>query len=132
MAVGEPFRKQARPLLWDTRRKGVALIGPPLLADEVESILQYRLYSGRAPVEAVDASLAAFYATGIRFVTHPDMVRRAREMARQFHQERIYDSLYAALAELNDSEFWTADRAFDEAVSPALADVRYLPNYPLK
>lgn len=92
MAVGEPFRKQARPLLWDTRRKGVALIGPPLLADEVESILQYRLYSGRAPVEAVDASLAAFYATGIRFVTHPDMVRRAREMARPFHQERIYDA----------------------------------------
>jgi predicted nucleic acid-binding protein len=127
---GEPFREQARQLLWDAHRKGIALIGPPLLAYEVESVLQYRLYSGRATVEAVDASLAAFYATGVRFTTHPDMIRRAREIARQFQQERIYDSLYAALAELYDCEFWTADRAFYEAVSPTLAYVRYLPKYP--
>lgn len=104
-------------------------MGPPLLAYEVESVLQHRLYSRRATVEAVDASLAAFYATGVRFVTHPDMVRRAREIARQFHQERIYDSLYAALAELYDCKFWTADRAFYEAVAHALVYVRYLPDY---
>ncbi|MFN3762195.1 MAG: hypothetical protein ACK4WK_03210 [Anaerolineae bacterium] len=57
------------------------------------------------------------------------MMDRAREIARQFHQERIYDSLYAALAELYNCEFWTADRAFYEAVTPVLAYVRYLPDY---
>lgn len=126
---GEPFREQARQLLRDARLQGVTLIGPPLLAYEVESVLQYRLYSRRATTAAVDASLAAFYAVGVRFVTHPDMIGRAREIARQFHQERIYDSLYAALAELYHCEFWTADRAFFEAVTPALAHVRYLPDY---
>lgn len=57
------------------------------------------------------------------------MVYRAREIARQFHQERIYDSLYAALAELYNCEFWTADRSFFEAVAPGLVYVKYLPDY---
>ena len=86
---GEPFRDKARQLLRDARLKGIILIGPPLLEYEVESVLQRRLCSGRATIAAVDASLTAFYAVGVRIVTHPDMVRRAREIARQFNQERI-------------------------------------------
>jgi predicted nucleic acid-binding protein len=127
---GESFRNKARQLLHDARLKGVMLIGPSLLEYEVESVLQRRLYSGHVTITAVDASLAAFYAVGVQVVTHPDMVSRAREIARQFNQERIYDSLYAALAELRRSEFWTADKAFYEAVKSALSFVRYLPDYP--
>jgi len=128
---GEPFRDKARQLLRDARLKGIMLIGPPLLEYEVESVLQRRLYSRRATIAVVDASLAAFYAVGVRVVTHPDMVRRAaREIARQFNQERIYDSLYASPAELRRSEFWTADKAFYEAVKSVLPFVRYLPDYP--
>ncbi|RJP59783.1 MAG: PIN domain-containing protein [Deltaproteobacteria bacterium] len=127
---GEPFRSKARQLLSDAQIKGIMLIGPPLLEYEVESVLQRRLYSGRATIAAVDASLAAFYAVGVQVVTHRDMVRRAREIARQSNQERIYDSLYAALAELRNSEFWTADKAFYDAVKSVLPFVRYLPDYP--
>lgn len=126
---GEPFRNKARQLLHDARSRGITLIGPPLLEYEVESALQRRLYSGSATVAAVDASLSAFHAVRIRVFTHPDMVRRAREIARQFNQERIYDSLYAALAELRECEFWTADKPFYEAVRSELSFVRYLPNY---
>ncbi|MFN3762196.1 MAG: type II toxin-antitoxin system VapC family toxin [Anaerolineae bacterium] len=61
---GESFREQARRLLRDARLQGIELIGPPLLAYEVESVLQYRLYSGRATVAAVDASLSAFTLLG--------------------------------------------------------------------
>jgi len=127
---GEPFRDKARQLLRDARSKGIVLIGPPLLEYEVESVLQRRLYSGCATIAAVDASLAAFYAVGVRIVTHPDMVRRARGIARQFNQERIYDSLYAAIAELSGCEFWTADKAFYEAVKSELSFIKYLPDYP--
>lgn len=127
---GEPFRNKARQLLRDAQLKDIMLIGPPLLEYEVESVLQRCLYSGRATIAAVDASLAAFYAVGVQVVTHPDMVRRAREIARQSNQERIYDSLYAALAELRNSEFWTTDKAFYDAVKSVLPFVRYLPDYP--
>ena len=127
---GEPFRNKAQELLRDARLKGVALIGPPLLEYEVESALQRRLYSGRASIEAVDASLSAFHAVGVRIVTHPSMVRRAREIARQFKQEAVYDALYTALAELRGCEFWTADRAFYDAAKAGLSFVKYLSDYP--
>ena len=126
---GEPFRNKARQLLHDSRLKDITLIGPPLLEYEVESVLQRRLYSGRAIIAAVDASLAAYYAFRIQIVTHHDMVRRAREISRQFNQERIYDSIYAALAELRGCEFWTADKSFYKAVKPGLSFVKYLPDY---
>lgn len=126
---GEPFRNKARQLLREARAKGIALIGPPLLEYEVESALQRRLHYNRTTTEAVDASLRAFYAVSIRIVTHPDMVQRAREIARQFHQERIYDSLYAALADLRDCQFWTADKIFYDAVRSGLSFVQYLPDF---
>jgi len=126
---GEPFRNKARQLLRDARLKDITLIGPPLLEYEVESSLQSRLHRGRTTIATVDASLSAFYAVGVRIVTHPDIVRCAREMARQFHQERIYDSLYAALAELRGCEFWTADKVFHDAVKSGLFFVKYLPDY---
>jgi predicted nucleic acid-binding protein len=126
---GEPFRNKARQLLHDARLKGIALIGPPPLEYEVESNLQRCLHRGHATIAVVDASLNAFYAIGVRIVTHPDIVRRAREIARQFNQERICDSLYAALAELRGCEFWTADKVFHDAVKSVLSFVKYLPDY---
>lgn len=125
---GEPFCDRARQLLRDARLKGIVLIGPPLLEYEVESVLQYRLRHG-ADVTAVDASLAAFYVAKVRIISHPAMVHRAREIARQFQQVRIYDSLYAALAELRGCEFWTADTAFYDAVKSVLPFVKHLPDY---
>lgn len=125
----EPFRRQALQLLRQARAHGIALIGPPLLEYEIESALHRRLHHGQTSSEAVDASLKAFYAVGVQIASHPAMVYRARELARQFHQERIYDSLYAALAELRGCPFWTADKSFYEAVTPGLSFVRHLPDY---
>jgi len=127
---GEPFRYKARQLLRGARMQNITLIGPPLLEYELESNLQRRLHHGRATIAAVDASLSTFYAVGVRIVTHPDMVVRAREIARQFKQERIYDALYTALAELRGGEFWTADEAFYDAVKTGFSFVKYLPDYP--
>ena len=127
---GEPFRNKARQLLRDARLKGITLIGPPLVEYEVESNLQRRLHYGRVTMAAVDASLNAFYAVHVRIVIHPDLVRRAREIARQFKQERIYDALYTALAELRSCEVWTADKAFYDAVKTRLTFVKYLADYP--
>jgi predicted nucleic acid-binding protein len=65
----------------------------------------------------------------VQTIAHPDMVRRAREIARQFNQERIYDPLYAALAELRGCEFWTVDKVFYDAVKSVLSFVKHLPDY---
>jgi predicted nucleic acid-binding protein len=92
--------------------------------------LQERLYSKALTENEVDTALTRLATIGVRLVTHPEMVVHARAMARQFNQPKIYDSLYAALAELRVCEFWTADRRFYEAVTANLLFVKYLPDYP--
>jgi predicted nucleic acid-binding protein len=127
---GETFHAEAMRLLADAQLNHVVLIGPPLLHYEVESALQRWLYTGRSPLAAVDASLAQYYTIGVRTEIHPDMVRRAREIARLCNQVRIYDSLYAALAELRGCEVWTGDTPFHTAVSLSLPFVKHIRDYP--
>lgn len=127
---GEPWRKKARKFLRDSIAAGITLIAPPLFEYETESVLQGRLHSGAMTISETDTALAQLAAIGVQIVTHPDMTKRARSSARQFDQTNIYDSLYAALADLRGCEFWTADKAFYDAVRAGLAFVKYLPNYP--
>jgi predicted nucleic acid-binding protein len=126
---GEAWRRKAREFLRDSIKANFVLIAPPLYEYETESVLQGRLHSGVLTVNEVDTALARLGVIGVQIVTHPAMVEHAREIARQFGQHMIYDSLYAALAELRDCEFWTADRAFYRAVTEALSFVKYLPDY---
>ena len=93
----EPFCDNARKLLFDAKQAGLMLIAPPILVYEVESVLQFRLRRSLASLSAVDESLATFYDISVKILTHPDMVIYARKIARSFQQNRIYDSLYAAL-----------------------------------
>jgi predicted nucleic acid-binding protein len=127
---GEAWRKKARKLLHESLITGIALIAPPLFEYETESVVQGKLYSGTMTVSEADTALSHFVTIGVQAVTHPNMVKRARQIARQFNQTKIYDSLYAALAELRGCEFWTADKAFYDAVKADLAFVKYLPDYP--
>lgn len=126
---GEPFRAQAQRLLYDDTHQDITLIGPHILIYEVETIIQRQVYHGRITTATADASLTAFYKIVVQIVDHPLLVERARQLARRFKQERIYDSLYCALADLRGCEFWTADRAFYEAVRRQLSYVKYLPDY---
>ena len=126
---GEPYRNKARKLLQDSLADGIILISPPLFEYETESALQTKVFRGQATVADVDLALQALAAIGVQIVTHPDMVRRAREIARQFNQPKIYDSLYAALAELRGCELWTADKPFYDVVKTGLPFVKYLPDY---
>lgn len=126
---GEAWRKKAREFLRDSIRTDFVLIAPPLYEYETESVLQNRVHSGALTVNEVDTALAQLAIIDAQIVSHPAMVERAREIARQSNQPNIYDSLYAALAELRGCEFWTADRAFYSAVMETLPFAKYLPDY---
>lgn len=121
-------RKHA-PFLRDSIAEGFDLIAPPLFDYETESVIQYLLFSNKLDVATADDALARLKAINIRIISHAEMIKRARVFARQFHQPKIYDSLYAALAELRGCEFWTADKAFYDAVKHELVFVKYLPTY---
>jgi predicted nucleic acid-binding protein len=129
VVVGEAWRKKARRLLRDSIASGIDLIAPPLYEYETQSVLQWRLHSHTLTLNEVDIAINRLSVINVQIVTHPTMLSRARQIARQFNQPRIYDSIYAALAELRGCEFWTADKAFYEAVKGTLSFVKYLRDY---
>ncbi len=127
---GEAFRSKALKLLRESKALGFSLIAPPLFEMETDSIIQTRVVEGRTTSVIADQTLALLDTAPISIVTHPRMRQRAREIARQFKQRKVYDATYAALAELRGCEFWTADKIFYDDVKAVLLFVKYLPDYP--
>jgi len=127
---GEAFRRTALRLLRESLLAGITLIAPPLFESETDGIIQTRLVEGRTTPEVADRTFVLLDSAPVVIVTHPRIRQRAREIARQFKQRKVYDSTYAALADLRGGELWTADKVFYDAVKAALPFVKYLPDYP--
>lgn len=127
---GQRWQRKARLLLRDATAAGVTFIAPPLFEYETEGVIQGYLSDGTLRTTEADDALDRLSAIGVQIITVSGMVLRAREIARQFNQERIYDALYAALAELRGCDLWTADKRFYDAVSAELPFVQFLLDYP--
>jgi predicted nucleic acid-binding protein len=127
---GEPDRASARRLVHDCVARVIKLVAPPFFDSEVDSAVSRRLFEGRLTLTQARQAYAALDRLPVQVTSHPQLRQRARELAEQFAQQRVYDSTYAALAELLGCEFWTADKNFYNAVHSALPFVKYLPHYP--
>lgn len=127
---GEAHRAKARRFIKDCGATGTTMIAPPVFESELDSIIRKRVFQGQLTLAEAHLVYSVLDGTPVRPVTHPNMRRRAREIAEQFNQKYVYDSTYAALAELRGCEFWTADKAFYDAVKTALPFVKYLADYP--
>lgn len=126
---GEVHRQKALQFLHDSQRAGFTLIAPPLFEMEIDSIIQTRVVEERTTFKIADRTLALVDTAPVFIVTHRRLRKTAREIARQFNQRKVYDSTYAALADLRGCDFWTADKAFFDAVSFDLPFVHYLLDY---
>ena len=126
---GEPFRAKARALLGDAGARGTRLIAPPLFISEVDGAVRKRVFDGRLPSAEAQKAYKILDAAPVEMVDVPGARQRAREIAERFNQRFVYDSTYAALAELRGCEFWTADKVFYDAVKASLPFVKYLPDY---
>ena len=124
----ESDRKLARRLLSESQAAGITLIAPPLFESETESMIQEQVYLGNISVSEADRAIRVLNRTAVQIIHDDQLKDRARQIARRFNQRRVYDSTYAALAELRGCEFWTADKAFFDAVKTGLAFVKFLPS----
>jgi predicted nucleic acid-binding protein len=127
---GESHRVTARRLLRNCLVNGVTLIAPHFFESEVDTAVRKRVHDGKLTLAEAKKAFAGLDKVKVQIGTHPNLRQRAREIAEQFNQRTVYDSTYAALAELRGCEFWTADKAFYDAVKTALPFVKYLPDYP--
>ncbi len=126
---GESYRIKARQLLWDCIVNNVTLIAPPLFESEVDTAIRKRVYEGKLSLANGNKAFAGLDKVPVKLLTHPNMRQRAREIAEQFNLRMVYDATYAALAELRDCKFWTADKIFYDTVHAVLTFVKYLPDY---
>jgi predicted nucleic acid-binding protein len=126
---GKAFRHKALKLLRESVAADITLIAPSLFESETDSVIQTRFIEGRTTQDVANQTFALLDNAPVVIVTHPHLRQRAREIARQFNQRKVYDATYAALAELRDCEFWTADKAFYDSVKAVLKFVKYLPDY---
>jgi len=127
---GESHRVTARRLLRNCFVNGVTLIAPHFFESEVDTAVRKRVHDGKLTLAEAKKAFAGLDKVKVQIATHPNLRQRAREIAEQFNQRTVYDSTYAALAELRGWEFWMADKAFYDAAKTALPFVKYLPDYP--
>jgi predicted nucleic acid-binding protein len=127
---GEPHRATARRLVSDCVANSVTLIAPHFFESEVDTAIIRRILSGELTVEEGHRAFALLDRVSVQLTSDPLVRRRARAIAERFGQPAVYDSTYAALAEIRNCEFWTADKDFYDAVRATLPFVRYLPDYP--
>lgn len=126
---GEPYRQKARRFVADCATVGLILIAPPLYESEADSVIRRRVHEGKMTSTAGNAAQAILNALPIVIIYDPNVRAQARKIAEQFNQERVYDSTYAALAERCGCDFWTADKAFYDAVKGTLTFVKYIGDY---
>jgi predicted nucleic acid-binding protein len=122
----ETNRSEAMALLRESAEGSVRLIAPHIFTAETDSVIRKHAYKGNLLPDQAIVAYHLLDAAPVEIVDHPDLRQRARAIAEQFNQRFVYDSLYAALADLRDCEFWTADAQFHKAVHPALPFVHLL------
>ena len=126
-AVGdEPSSSAAVRLVQRLVATKRAMVSPPLFESEADSALRVKAFHGRMAPENAILARSALDGLPVTIVYDARVRGRAREIAESLNQERVYDSTYAALAELRGCELWTGDRAFHRAARRQFGFVRYI------
>jgi predicted nucleic acid-binding protein len=97
-----------------------------MFESEVDSIVRLNTTRGFWTVEAGRDIFRIVDSLPVT-ITHDSRVRLiARSIAESFDERHVYDSTYAALAQLLNCEFWTADRRFYQRVNDRLSFVKFV------
>jgi predicted nucleic acid-binding protein len=130
VVVAETDSDKAYVLFDRWANEGNQLIAPAFFEVETDSILRQKVVLRRelTPVQA-DEALAKLQALPIHQISLPGQRQRAWEIATQFGFATVYDASYLALAQLRESEFWTADERLFNRVKDNLPFVKWLGDY---
>lgn len=124
--IEEPDSDAAHVLLNECLENDIEITVPPLWGYELDSIVRFRVSRGDMSDE--DAASAYAFIDGMPLAVRQisGVRRRARAIAADASQRRVYDSIYAAHAEAEECVLWTADYAYYKAVRSFLTYVRHL------
>lgn len=129
--AGNPLHAEARAFLARCIREDTRIVAPALFEAEADSSLRRVARLVGLSDEALDAAVRLLDALPVDILHDAAVRRQARRIADQTGQVRVYDSTYAALAEIRGCEFWTGDQRFFNAARGSLPFVRFIGNCPV-
>ncbi|MCZ6677754.1 MAG: type II toxin-antitoxin system VapC family toxin [Candidatus Poribacteria bacterium] len=128
--VPERMSDNVKMLLAQWKEAEVALIAPVFFMGEVDSILRQKVVS-RKELTLAQAHLCwkQLQEIPVEFVDVVNLRQRIWEISIELQQAHVYDSVYLALAEARECEFWTADERLFNATKKRFPFVRSLINF---
>lgn len=130
LILPEEYSEQVRQVWEWWVRKEVEVSAPYLLTYEVVSVLRHKVFRGELVLEEGEAALLAIQAQGIMLLHPKGLEQVSWELAKEFNRPTAYDTSYLALAQLLDSEFWTADKKLKNALQGRLPCLRWVGELP--
>ncbi len=109
---------------WD--QTATELVGPPLFDAEVTSAIRKLVYFKKLMPQQGEDAFLLYRGLDVRIVDRPELPEIAWALAKEFNQVQTYDMQYLAVAEIEDCEFWTADRKLINSLRGKNERVRWL------
>lgn len=122
----QPLSSKAEALWREWQRQGYRLVAPSLFRYEVTTVLRRNVHFGVLTPEEGLAALTDILASGVEYLSVPDIHVRAYQIATRFGLSRATDTHYLVVAETLGCEFWTADGKLANAVRGDLPWVKFL------
>lgn len=127
-AIPEAHSEAALELATRWARDRTTLLAPCLLLAELTNALHKRILRGELDLPTAQRAVEVVLGFAIELREEPAIPTRALELAHGLRPPTTYDCHYLALAERYDSELWTGDRRFYNAVRRAAPRVRWIGN----
>jgi predicted nucleic acid-binding protein len=129
MVINDPLEKYADALIDQWTAQGVSVAAPYLFRYGLMSVV--RKHVGRRTLSPQDGreSLTWLLKRPVKLFADDQLIERGYELASRYNRPSGYDSVYLALAERLDCEFWTTDLKFFNVVSPTMSRIKWLGSF---
>ena len=111
VAPGVPPRAPGLVVMRRLARERAEVIAPRLMLEEVANALLTGLRRKRWSGAAADAAFRVLRRLPVRLVDHSAVMERAWDLSRRYDNHPIYDMLYVAVAEREQTTLITSDAA---------------------
>ena len=130
--VAEQFTDRAQALLNDSVRAGRPIVTPPHFSGEVINAIYRQRRRMMQPLsqERAEAAVRTFLAYPTQILTPTDLYWQAYTFAETHNLSTVYDSLYVVLAQITNTDLWTADQRLLNALGSRAPWVRFIGGYP--
>ena len=129
LVTTEDQSKKALALWAEWMRGDVQVAAPTLLRYEATSALRRKVVRGAMSLQDARRALEETLSLDIELFDPGELFPRAFDLAASFNRPAAYDAHYLALAEMMESEFWTADERLYNAVRDDFPRIHWLGDY---